>query len=87
MSSNIRIAAGLKVPINGTIYLKLVPGSSCVPAGNFRNPLPEAQLLRTHHYYGYRPYKTSSYAHFHPRDWSAFLGMGSESDGFLITGE
>lgn len=78
--------AGVRLPVNGTIYLKLVPTNGCQNISNVGNPQPDAQILRLHHYYGQRPLKTSLYAHFHQRDWTAYLGMGGEPSGYAITG-
>ncbi len=72
--------------MNGTIYLRLVPLTQCPAVSNAANPLPTAQVLKVHHYFGMRPRKTSLYAMFQQRDWSAYLGMGDEQEGFAITG-
>jgi len=73
--------------VNGTIYLRLVSLTPCPAIGNAGRPLPRAQVLKVHHYFGLRPRKTSLYAAFQQRDWSAYLGMGEEEQGFAIAGQ
>ena len=75
------------MPVNGTVYLKLVPLAECTPVSNAANELPSAPILRTHHYFGFRPLSTSLYAYFQQRDWAAYMGMGGEDAGYAITGE
>ena len=48
--------------------------------------MPSASVLKVHHYYGLRPRKTSLYNYFQLRDWSAYLGMGTEPKGYAIAG-
>lgn len=72
--------------MNGTIYLRLVSLTPCPALGNAANLLPSAQVLKVHHYFGMRPRKTSLYAAFQQRDWTAYLGMGGEQNGYAIAG-
>ena len=77
--------AGLKVPVNGTVYLRLT-SKMCTPMTNTLDSLPDATILKLHHYYGMRPRKTTQYAYFQQLDWSIYLGMGQESSGLAIAG-
>ena len=72
--------------MNGTIYLRLVSLLACPAVSNAANPLPAARVLKVHHYFGMRRRKTSLYAAFQQRDWTAYLGMGEEQNGFAIAG-
>lgn len=78
--------AGVKLPVNSTIYVRLSPIDTCPSVANAKNKLPSAKVLKVHHYYGMRPRKTSLYAFFQQRDWTAYLGMANEAKGFAIAG-
>ena len=75
----------LMVPANGTVYLNIT-SPTCSPSGNAANPLPDANVLKKHYYFGFRPAKTWLYGEFDSRDWAAHLGMGNETHGFSIAG-
>lgn len=66
----------------GVVYLNIT-ASDCQPA----NPVPSGRVLRTHHYYSKRPYATFMYGEFDTLKWSAYIGMGNETQGTALTGE
>lgn len=86
MTHSLACFAGLRVPVNGTVYLRLT-AKKCTPTANDPNSFPTASILKLHHYYGMRPRKTTQYAYFQQRDWSVYMGMGQESSGFAIAGK
>ena len=81
------LRAGLRLPINGTIYLKIIPAQCQQPAIQQNGTVPESHLLRFHSFFGKRPVSSSLYAYFDQRTWSAYLGMGDDHEGFAITGK
>lgn len=65
----------------GVVYLN-ISASDCQPA----NPVPSGRVLRTHHYYSKRPYATFMYGEFDTLKWSAYIGMGNETQGVALAG-
>ena len=50
------------------------------------NPVPNGRVLKTHNYYSKRPYQTFMYGEFDKLKWSAFIGMGNETQGTALAG-
>lgn len=66
----------------GITYLNIT-AADCRPA----NPVPNGRVLRTHHYYSKRPDATFMYGEFDNLKWSAYIGMGNETQGTALAGE
>ena len=66
----------------GVTYLNIT-AADCQPA----NPVPNGRVLRTHRYYSKRPYQTFMYGEFDTLKWSAYIGMGNETEGTALAGK
>ena len=51
------------------------------------NPVPTGRVLSTIHNFSFRPYQTYLYGEFDTLKWSAYIGMGNETNATALAGK
>ena len=72
------------LPHEGVAYLNITTTpDQCVPSPSY----PAGRIIKRQSYYGFRPARTYLYGEFDTRTWTAYVGMGNETDGIAMAGD